>query len=322
MATRSSIKCPWRQFYKHVIKYMDSLHAEPCEPQMKIDTFVHAIRHSFPSPTMDLEKHKKSTKQMQTTEQPRKIAQDPSSSTKRTANTETIDTDSAYYTETESSYTPQMENTKFSPLQDHTKNITRPSTSRQSITIIEEEISSTQDHQPKPNTSTWSNTETTIKQPTVPAPRSSTACTHPQHTRKTPLLPTPPASTRNFNYSNHFKQCISRPSAFNNRNPTFTRPSPFYNRFYNQHISEPSPSRYNTYPTFSGPANYRYYPQPHIPRPSCQHQNFFTRPHQQHQQPQGHCTQQPYVPILILTPYNQLNNVLAHQTKLFNLNQQ
>ena len=163
-----------------------------------------------------------------------------------------------------------------------------------------------------------------------------TASTYPQHTRKAPLLPTPPASTRNFNYSNHFKQCISRPSAFNNRNPTFTRPSLFYNRFYNQHISGPSPTRYNTYPTFSGPANYRYYLQPHIPRPSCQHQNFFTgphqqhqqaqghfftRPYQQHQQPQGHCTQQPYVPILILTPYNQLNNVLAHQTNLFNPHQ-
>ena len=153
-----------------------------------------------------------------------------------------------------------------------------------------------------------------------------TASTYPQHTRKAPLLPTPPTPVRNFNYSNHFKQHITRPSAFNNRNPTFTRPSPFYNRCYNQHISGPSPPRYNTHPTFSGPANYRYYPQPLLPRPSCQHQNFFTRPYQQHQQPQGHCTQQvslpPYVPIIILTPYNQINNVLAQQTKLFNLNQQ
>ena len=75
-ATRSSTKCPWRQFYKCIIKYMDSLHTEPCEPQMKIDTFVHAIKHSFPSPTMDLEKHKTSTKQTQTMEQPRKMSQD------------------------------------------------------------------------------------------------------------------------------------------------------------------------------------------------------------------------------------------------------
>ena len=99
MATRSSTKCPWRQFYKGIIKYMDSLHAEPCKPQMKIDTFVHAIKHSFPSPTMDLEKHKTSTKQMQTMEQPRKMAQDPNSITKRTSNS---DTDSAYNTESES----------------------------------------------------------------------------------------------------------------------------------------------------------------------------------------------------------------------------
>ena len=51
--TTKSSKCPWRQFYKCIIKYMDSLHAEPCEPQTKIDTFIHAIKHSFPSPTMD-----------------------------------------------------------------------------------------------------------------------------------------------------------------------------------------------------------------------------------------------------------------------------
>ena len=194
---------------------------------------------------------------------------------------------------------------------------------------------STSKHQPKPSTSTshlststclqwpststWSDTQTTVRQPTLPAPKTSTASTYPQRTRKAPLLPTPPASMRNFNYSNHHKQHISRPSAFNNRNPTFTRPPPSYNRFY------------NTYPTFSGPANYRYYPQPHIPRPHTisspyPHQNFLTRPYQQHQQPQGHCTQQvslpPYVPIIILTPYNQINNILAQQTKLFNLNQQ
>ena len=93
--TKSSTKCPWRQFNKHIIKYMDSLHAEPCEPQTKIETFIHAIKHSFPSPTMDPEKHKTSTKQTQTTEQPRKMTQDPSS---KTANSETIDTDSAYNT--------------------------------------------------------------------------------------------------------------------------------------------------------------------------------------------------------------------------------
>ena len=128
---------------------------------------------------------------------------------------------------------------------------------------------------------------------------------------------------KKFQLQQPFQTMHFKTSAFNNRNPTFTRPSPFYNRFYNQHISGPSPARYNTYPTFSGPANYRYYPQPHIPRlhttsSSYLHQDFITRPHQQ---PQGHCTQQPYVPILILTPFNRLNNVLAHQTNLFNPHQ-
>ena len=284
MATRSSTKCPWRKFYKHITKYMNILHTEACKPQEKIAKLVYAITYHFASPIVDLEQNKKSTKQMQTTEQPRRMTQDPSSSTKRTANTETIDTDSAYSTDTESSYTPQMENTKFSSLQDHTKNITRPSASSQSITILEEEISSTSTrthpappprpskgqqitntkciqgtkplhvpiptksnsktshrststHQPKPSTSTWSNTETTIKQPTVPVTRTSSASTYPQRMRKTPLLPTPPVQARQFYNRNH----------------------------YNQHISGPSPPRYSTYSAFSRPAtlnNYRYYLQP------------------------------------------------------------
>ena len=73
-----------------------------------------------------------------------------------------------------------------------------------------------------------------MKQPTLPAPRTLTASTHPQCTRKTPLLPTPPASARHFNYRNHYKQ----------------------------HIPGPSPPRYSINSTFSGPAtfnNYRYY---------------------------------------------------------------
>ena len=37
---------------------------------------------------------------------------------------------------------------------------------------------------------------------------------------------------------------------------------------------------------------------PLLPRPSYQHQNFLTGPYPQHQQPQGHYTQQPYVPIV------------------------
>ena len=250
--TKSSTKCPWKQFHKRIIKYMDSLHAEQCEPQMKIDIFVNAIRNTFfqqnetstkqtqtteqpmmtldASTTMDLEQT--STKQTQTIEQP-KMEQNPSNNTKKTASNKADDTDSAYNTDTE--------------------HLPRPPRNK---------------NQPKPGNSTWPNTQTTVKQPT----RTSAASTYPQHTRKTPLLPTPPAPARNFNYRNQYKQHITRPSAFNNRNPAFTRPSPLY----------------NIHPDFSGPANYRYYPQQHIPGPYTafppyQHQNFMTGPYQQHQ---------------------------------------
>ena len=144
--TKSSTKCPWRQFYKRIIKYMDNLHAEPCEPQMKIDTFIHAIKHSFPSPTMDPEKHEKSTKQTQTTEQPRQMAQDPSSSTSNS------DIDSSYSTESESNYAAHLPRPPCSPKL--TRQHLKSSTCSQSITIPEQEISSTQDHQQMPSTST------------------------------------------------------------------------------------------------------------------------------------------------------------------------
>ena len=234
-----------------------------------------------------------------------------------------------------------MNNTKFPSLQDHTKHITRPSTSNQSITILEEEISSTSTrtrpappsrpsksqqitntkciqgtrplhipipkpststsylstatHQPKPSTSIRPNTQTTVRQPTLPTPRASTASTYPQCTRKAPLLPTPQSPARNFNYSNH----------------------------YNQHISGPSASRHNMYSAFSRPAtlnNYRYYLQPHIPGPYTAfplylHQEFFTRPYQQmpllplpaftgpYQQISGHFPQQVYyLPVILPHP--------------------
>ena len=147
------------------------------------------------STTMDLEQT--STKQTQTIEQP-KMAQNPSNNTKKTASSETDDTDSAYNTDTE--------------------HLPRPPCNT---------------NQPKPGTSTQSNTQTTVKQPT----RTSAASTYPQHTRKTPLLPTPPSPVRNFNYSSHYKQHITRPSTFNNRNPAFTRPSPFYSRLHQQPIT-------------------------------------------------------------------------------------
>ena len=245
---------------------MDSLHAEQCEPRMKIDIFVNAIRNTFfqqnekstkqmqtteqpmmtldASTTMDFEP--KSTKQTQTTEQPM-MTLDPSSSTKhRTSNS---DTDSAYNTEAESNYTEclprpsksqQITNTKCNqgtkpsciPIPNHTKSNSKTS------------HLSTSTHQTKP--------------------KMPTASTYHQRRRKTPLLPTPPSSVRNFNYNNHYKQYITRPSAFNNGNPAFTRPSPFYNRLHQQPIiTRPSPT-YNNFhhqPLILLPAFTRPYPQ-------------------------------------------------------------
>ena len=330
MATRSSTKCPWRKFYKCIIKYMNILHMEACEPQMKIAKFVYTVRHNFASPTMDLEQDKKSTQQLQgskeSIKQSKRVAQESNNSTKdRTSNS---DTDSAYSTESESNYTAhlprppcgpkptrqhlrpcpnnsqQLSNTKCIqgtrplciPIPKHTKSNRKtshlststhqpkPSTSTPKTSYL-----STLTHLQKPSTSMRTNIQTTVKQPTLPA-LTTTASTYPQCTRKTPLLPTPPASARNFNYRNHYKQ----------------------------RIPGPSPSRYNTY--ISGPAtnNYSYYLQPHIPGPHTAsppylHQEFFTRPYQQtpllplpaftgpYQQIAGHLTPQVcYLPVLLL----------------------
>ena len=147
MATKSITKCPWKQFYKHIIKYMDNLHTEACKPQMKIARSMDAVKHNFASTTIHLTKEdKKSTKQTQTTEQPRQMAQDPSSSTSNS------DTDSSYSTESESNYAAHLPRPPCSPKP--TRQHLKPSTCSQSITILEKEISSTQDHQQKPSTST------------------------------------------------------------------------------------------------------------------------------------------------------------------------
>ena len=296
ITTRNSIKCPWRQFYKHIIKYLDSLYAEACKPQLKIARFMYAVKHNFASTTMDLEQ--KSTKQTQTTEQPRSMALDPSSSTKH--RTPSSDTDSAYNTESESNYTEHLPrppcNNSQQPINTKCIQGTKPShipIPKTTKSNSKTSHISTSTHQPKPSTSTWSNTQTTVKQPTLPTPRVSTASTYHQCTRKTPLLPTPPAPVRNFNHRNHYKQYIPGPS-----------------------------SRFSTYSTFAGPAtlnNHRYYPQQHIPGPYTAfplhlHQESLTRPYQQHQQTQGqfftrpfHHQQAPLLPLPTLTgPYQQI----------------
>ena len=228
---------------------------------------------------MDLEQNKKCTKQTQTSEQPRKMAQTQTTE-QLSSSTPNSDTDSVYNTESDSNDAAHLPRPSYMP-------------------------------KPTKNNSTTSHLSTSTHQPKLSTP---TASTYHQRTRKT-LLPTPPAPVRNFNYRNHYKQHIPGPTSRYSTYPTFTRPSPFY----------------NTYPTFSRPStvisrppprnNHRfcqnsYIPRPHnpefntqqpplLPRPPYQCQNIMTGPYQQHQQTQGHYTQQvslpPYVPIIILT---------------------
>ena len=231
----------------------------------------------------------------------------------------------------------------FTPFQDHTTYITGPSTRNQPTSNREESytskhltVSSIELH--KQSTTrledkTTSTPATNIKQKNANQQKQPTH-DHPEPTlvRKSPLLPTPQASERISNNTNNYKQHITRPSAFNSsRKSTFARPSEFnHHRFHQQHIPGPSPSppRYNTYPTLSGPAtmnNYSYYLQPHIPGPHTAnlpylHQEFFTRPYQQipllplpshqipafigpYQQISGHLTPQVYyLPVILLHP--------------------
>ena len=266
MATISNIQCPWKKFYKQVIKCMNSLHIEACKPQMKIARFMYAVKHNFANTTMNLTKDSKtSTKQLQRSKKSKIMTQDTSNS----------NTDSAYNTESESNYTKHLPRPPCSSKA--TRQHSRPCPNKNQQLINTKCIQktkpscipiptksnsktshiSTSKHQPKPSTSTShlstsaclqmpststrSNTETTVKQPTIPAPKTSTASTYPQCTRETPLLPTPPA---------HNRQSTSpRSSASNSsRNSTFSRPLPV--------ISRPMSSN-----------NYRCHWQHHIPRP-------------------------------------------------------
>ena len=123
-------------------------------------------------------------------------------------------------------------------------------------------------------------------------------------------------SIRKTIQQHNYKQYITIPSASNNSNPTFTRPSPSYNRSDNQHIPRPSPSppRYNTHPAFPGPAHYSHYlqhiPGPYTAFPPYLHQNFITGPYQQtppipapYQQTPGHFPQRVYYVPIILPHY-------------------
>ena len=320
MATISNIQCPWKKFYKQAVKCMKSLHIETCKPQIKIARFMYAVKHNFASTTMDLTKDsKKSTKQLQGSKSVmfKIMAQNPSSSTSYSdtdsAYSTEADTDSTYSTEVEINYTehlprpPCISKPTKQHLKTHPVPSPRSSKSQQTtkcnqgtrpscIPIPTKSISkpshpNTSTHLPKPSTSTRPNTQTTAKQPTVPAPETSTASTYQQHKRKTPLLPTPPAPARQFYNSNHYKQHFAGPSAVNNRNSTFSRPATVISRppprnnyrfHQNSYISRPHTPEINTQQP------------PLLPRPSYQCQNIMTGPYPQHQQTQGHFFTRPY----------------------------
>ena len=65
MSNISNTQCPWKNFYTNALKYMDSLHAETCQLQMKIARFILAARHHFASPAMNPKRSKKSTEQLE-----------------------------------------------------------------------------------------------------------------------------------------------------------------------------------------------------------------------------------------------------------------
>ena len=114
--------------------------------------------------------------------------------------------------------TPKTFHIPMTPPRTHNKMLPRPPT--ENIQPLAQET--------KPAVKPAVTPEDSQSQPTLPAPMTSTASTHPQCTRKTPLLPTLPASARQFNNRNNYKQFIPRPSPF------ITRPSPIYNRFQQQ----------------------------------------------------------------------------------------
>ena len=77
MANQNSTQCPWTIFYTNALNYMDSLHAEICQPQIKIDKFIVAAGHHFASPMINPQGSKKSM------EQSKKMTENPIKSKKK-----------------------------------------------------------------------------------------------------------------------------------------------------------------------------------------------------------------------------------------------
>ena len=105
---------------------------------------------------------------------------------------------------------------------------------------------------------TFSKQLVSLPRPTEETNRKQPTHNHPEPilVRKSPLLPTPPASERISNNTNNYKKHITRPSPVNSSRHTYIpRPSTFNN---------------SSKPTFARPAefnNHRFHQQHHIPRP-------------------------------------------------------
>ena len=284
MANVCNTQCPWKNFYTNALNYMDSLHTETCQPQMKIAKFIVAARHHFVSPAMNPKGSKKSTEQLK-----EKMENPINSITKGTADNrhscQTTATKCKNRSPTPhpwkcdntscSQLNGNKENTHNSLPMDHFKHITRPSNNSHAkpshIPILQNNKSHLDD------TSGYESTDMELSASTPPKthkamlPRPSTrnsqplaqqtkpavipADTQPQPTCKSPLLPTPPAPTRQ-----HIKSTIPRPPTFNNsRKPTFIwRPSSYYSNQYHsqQCITGPSTAM-----------NSQFHYQPHFTRP-------------------------------------------------------
>ena len=336
MANHSSTQWPWTIFYTNALNYMDSLHAEICQPEIKITKFIVAARHRFASSMMNLQGSKKST------EQSKKIMENPIKSKKKgtaddrqphqTVATSCKDRSLTPQPHGHDSTTSAKDNNKSLPmdsktfhidtiqlsLQDHFKCIARPSTNSHAkpscIPVLQDKQSHLDNTLENKITSVPTDMEQTATRPpsrtcTIPPPRPSKV-TNAMETsvnqwkqitqvysnlkpvRRAPLLPTPPAPTRQ-----HTKSTLPTPSpSYNSRKSSLPRPSMFNNnRFHQQpYIPRPHTPRFDNH-----------WP-PLLPSPPYHQQSFTPRPYPQ---PQGHQSpvhttlhfipQVSYIPVLL-----------------------
>ena len=122
MANISNIQCPWNTFYRRALHYLNSLHTETCQPQMKIAKFIVATRHHFANPALTPKESKKSTKQSKTMLQDLNNKRDDTDS----AYSEPTTSPTAWDIEPESSHILQPKDTEFTSFPDHTTHLPRP----------------------------------------------------------------------------------------------------------------------------------------------------------------------------------------------------